>query len=167
LPAQSQTASGPRSDANAGKPTPSPATSATVVLHEEAFIACLLLREEYDGPTSYAIRLDKDNHDLALVMLPQNAQIDYATAAQHANTRTPFTPKANRHGIKKLRRNEKDGAITAHAAHALEAIACAATLRALDENDVNEYLITDADIPPDLLEQLGGCENPQVVYSRT
>ena len=138
--------SGPRA---ARVPT-SPAASTTIIQHREEWIAALLLREEYDGDTSYAIHLDRARHDDALSLMTAFTLRDYRDLTQAA-CRAPFTRQLNRHGIPKLRRNPHEPLVTPLAALALETIANAATLRALDEDNIDAFLITDADVPDELL----------------
>jgi hypothetical protein len=135
----------------AGSVATTPAASATVVLHEEAFIACLLLREEYDGPTSYAIHLDYDRYHLTITLFGRALATAYGELISHATCRQPFTRQLNRHGVPKLRRNPHELTMTLPASTALERIAATCTLRALDEENVDEFLIIDTDVPDELM----------------
>jgi hypothetical protein len=139
---------------HAGSIATTEAASSTVVVHTESFITALLLREEYDGPTSYAIRLDKDDYDLTTTLFTAITATAYRDLTQHATCRQPFTRQLNRHGIPKLRRNPHELLMTLPAGNALERIASAATLRALDEDDIDAFLITDQDVPDELLLSL-------------
>jgi hypothetical protein len=145
-----------------------PAASTTIIQHQEQWISCLLLKEEYDGDISYAIHLDRARHDDALSLMTAMTLRDYRDL-QQAACRQPFTRQLNRHGIPKLRRNPHEVLVTPLAALALEKIAHAATLRALDEDNIDEFLLGDADLPDDLVASLarqGGCKVNAFVYSR-
>jgi hypothetical protein len=125
--------------------------SSTVVVHTESYITALLLREEWDGPTSYAIHLDYDRYHLTITLFGRALATAYGELISHATCRQPFTRQPNRHGLPKLRRNPHELTMTLPASTALERIAATCTLRALDEDNVDEFLITDTDVPDELL----------------
>jgi hypothetical protein len=136
---------------HAGSIVTTEAASSTVIVHEEHFITALLLREEYDGPTSYAIHLDYDRYHLTITLFGRALATAYGELISHATCRQPFTRQPNRHGLPKLRRNPHELTMTLPASTALERIAATCTLRALDEENVDEFLITDTDVPDELL----------------
>lgn len=86
---------------------------------------------EWPGGASWRVTLDRVNAVASLAQLPYQT-IFALESAYHASTcRKPFSVERNEHGARTLVRNRHDGAITQDVATALEAVASAATLRAI------------------------------------
>jgi hypothetical protein len=96
---------------------------------------------------SYCVRLTRAAHDRVVFMLSSEERVALASV-RHSTARAPFTVETNRHGRRKLRRNQNDPLVTAAAANALEALASAALLARVDEETVDAFLLDGSETCP-------------------
>lgn len=97
--------------------------------------------EEHPAGTAWALNLTKAAHDSVLGNIPEAHFLAYLTAKTLATCRQPFEVTENRHGKPGLRRNSHDALITPECAAALEAIAAAAVLEPLSNDQLIDLLL--------------------------
>lgn len=118
-----------------------PSNPRTEEVESHPYIEDYVYPEEHPAGTAWALNLTKTAHDRVLGSIPEAHFLAYLTAKTLATCRQPFEVAENRHGKLGLRRNSHDALITPDCAAALEAIAAAAVLEPLSNDQLIDLLL--------------------------
>lgn len=118
------------------------------IIARHQYVRCAVWAEEWHGGLNLVVELTDEQYLRALVACDWPSSRLFQNALEGARARKPFEQTRNRHGSTVLRRNSADPGITPHLAATLEAIAGAASVRVVEQHDVDDALLADEDISP-------------------